>query len=72
MSDTRSRIEELVERFERNTDTYRSQGYNEAQARREFIDPFSSQKSPDEKTRIQRRIEGPTVRLTRSCTNSTA
>ncbi len=33
-------IEELVERFERNVESYRSGGYNETQLRREFIDPF--------------------------------
>jgi len=35
-----TRILELVERFERNLKSYRSQGYNEAQVRREFIEPF--------------------------------
>ena len=34
------RILELVERFERNADAYRSGRYNETQVRREFIDPF--------------------------------
>ena len=33
-------IHELVERFDRNLDAYRSGQYNETQARREFIDPF--------------------------------
>ena len=33
-------IHELVERFDRNRDVYRSGQYNETQARREFIDPF--------------------------------
>jgi len=33
-------ILDLVERFGRNIDQYRSPGYNETQARREFIDPF--------------------------------
>jgi len=33
-------IKELVERFERNIESYKGQGYNEAQVRREFIDPF--------------------------------
>ncbi len=33
-------IEELVERFERNVESYRSGRYNETQLRREFIDPF--------------------------------
>ena len=31
---------ELVERFDRNRDAYLSGSYNEAQLRREFIDPF--------------------------------
>ncbi|PIY44164.1 MAG: restriction endonuclease subunit M, partial [Armatimonadetes bacterium CG_4_10_14_3_um_filter_59_10] len=30
----------LVDRFQRNRDTYRSQGYNETQVRQEFINPF--------------------------------
>src|SRR6266516_1605051 len=33
-------IRELVERFERNLDAYRSPQYNETQLRREFLDPF--------------------------------
>ena len=33
-------ILDLVERFSRNIDQYRSSSYNEAQARREFIDSF--------------------------------
>lgn len=33
-------ILDLVERFSSNVDLYRSPGYNETQARREFIDPF--------------------------------
>ena len=33
-------IVELVERFDRNIDSYRSGQYNETQLRREFIDPF--------------------------------
>jgi type I restriction-modification system DNA methylase subunit len=31
---------DLVEHFERNEDAFRSGGYNEAQLRREFLDPF--------------------------------
>jgi len=31
---------ELVKRFKRNRESYRSSEYNETQARREFIDPF--------------------------------
>lgn len=30
----------LIERFERNREAYKSQGYNETQLRREFLDPF--------------------------------
>ncbi|MEA2014018.1 MAG: TaqI-like C-terminal specificity domain-containing protein [Thermodesulfobacteriota bacterium] len=33
-------IHELIERFDRNLDTYRSGRYNEAQIRQEFINPF--------------------------------
>ena len=31
---------DLIERFERNHDVYRSHNYNETETRREFIDPF--------------------------------
>ena len=33
-------VSELVDRFERNLDAYRSGRYNETQVRREFLDPF--------------------------------
>jgi predicted type IV restriction endonuclease len=33
-------VKELVERFERNIEAYKRQGYNEAQVRKEFIEPF--------------------------------
>lgn len=33
-------IRQLVKRFEENLDSYRSNKYNEAQLRREFLDPF--------------------------------
>jgi predicted type IV restriction endonuclease len=33
-------IRKLVERFEEHHDSYRSSKYNEAQLRREFLDPF--------------------------------
>ncbi|NTW78091.1 MAG: N-6 DNA methylase, partial [Syntrophaceae bacterium] len=33
-------ILDLIERFERNIDAYKSGSYNETQVRREFIDPF--------------------------------
>ena len=33
-------VRELIERFRRNEDVYRSGQYNETQLRREFIDPF--------------------------------
>jgi predicted type IV restriction endonuclease len=33
-------ISELIERFDRNRETYLSGDYNETQLRREFIDPF--------------------------------
>jgi len=31
---------DLIERFARNRDVYRSHGYNETETRREFIDPL--------------------------------
>lgn len=34
------RIDELIERFKFNEDSYRSGNYNETQLRREFLDPF--------------------------------
>jgi len=40
MSNTPSRVTELVETFDRHIETYHSQQYNETQLRREFIDPF--------------------------------
>ena len=33
-------IQDLVDRFHRNIEAYRTQGYNETQLRREFLDPF--------------------------------
>ena len=33
-------ILDLIDRFDRNVASYRSQGYNETQVRREFVDPF--------------------------------
>ena len=33
-------LSELVTRFEHNRESYKSQGYNETQLRREFLDPF--------------------------------
>lgn len=40
MKEALKEISNLVERFERNIDAYRSPAYNEAQLRIEFIDPF--------------------------------
>ena len=34
------KIRQLIETFDRNIETYKNQGYNETQIRREFIDPF--------------------------------
>jgi hypothetical protein len=34
------RLIELIDRFERNLEAYRSPGYKEAQLRQEFVDPF--------------------------------
>lgn len=33
-------VSDLIERFDENRDAYKSQGYNETQVRREFLDPF--------------------------------
>ncbi len=40
MSEAPPIVHDLVARFERNLDAYQSQGYNETQLRREFIDPL--------------------------------
>lgn len=40
MKEALKQISDLVERFERNIEAYRSPAYNETQLRREFIDPF--------------------------------
>ncbi|MBF8250790.1 MAG: eco57IR: type IIS restriction enzyme Eco57I [Deltaproteobacteria bacterium] len=40
IKDARNKITELIERFDRNSEVYRSGNYNETQVRREFIDPF--------------------------------
>ena len=40
MADFPKQLEELIERFERNIESYSNQAYNETQVRREFIDPF--------------------------------
>ncbi|MDP2683098.1 MAG: N-6 DNA methylase [Deltaproteobacteria bacterium] len=40
MEDAKEKTKELVERFHRNLDAYKSGSYNETQLRREFIDPF--------------------------------
>src|SRR4030065_2964711 len=40
IEDARNKITELIERFDRNFEVYRSGNYNETQVRREFIDPF--------------------------------
>ncbi|HOY61866.1 MAG TPA: hypothetical protein PK745_01685, partial [bacterium] len=37
---TPDKIIEIVERFERNIDVYRSASYNETELRVEFINPF--------------------------------
>ncbi len=48
-------ILELVERFERNRDAYRSGPYNETQVRREFLDPFYKALGWDVEKRNERR-----------------
>ncbi|MHB1391249.1 MAG: Eco57I restriction-modification methylase domain-containing protein [Thermoleophilia bacterium] len=40
MAAARARVEQLVERFRTNLDSYKNAAYNETQTRREFIDPF--------------------------------
>jgi predicted type IV restriction endonuclease len=40
MPETPTEIHALIERFERNIDSYRSPAYNEAQLRLEFLNPF--------------------------------
>jgi hypothetical protein len=40
MKEALKQVFNLVERFERNIEAYRSPAYNETQLRREFIDPF--------------------------------
>ncbi|OGP73032.1 MAG: restriction endonuclease subunit R [Deltaproteobacteria bacterium RBG_16_49_23] len=40
MKESLKQISNLIERFERNIEAYRSPAYNETQLRREFIDPF--------------------------------
>ena len=40
MKEALRQVSDLVERFERNIEAYRSPAYNETQLRREFIDPF--------------------------------
>src|SRR5713226_5599804 len=40
MSSPPPNVLELIDRFERNRDAYKSTHYNEAQLRREFLDPF--------------------------------
>jgi len=40
MSEAPQPVHDLVARFQENLDAYRSQRYNEAQVRAEFIDPF--------------------------------
>jgi hypothetical protein len=40
MSQAPPLVATLIERFEQNLESYKSQGYNETQLRREFLDPF--------------------------------
>jgi hypothetical protein len=39
-------IAELVERFDRYQDTYKSHQYNEAQVRQDFVNPFFKAAAP--------------------------
>ena len=46
MGSTPKEVIELIEQFERNIESYKGQGYNEAQVRSEFIDPpFNSNRN---------------------------
>ena len=38
--EAKQKVKELCERFRYNIDVYKRSTYNEAQVRREFIDPF--------------------------------
>jgi hypothetical protein len=40
MADLPKRLQQLVETFDHNIEAYKTNAYNEAQLRREFIDPF--------------------------------
>jgi len=40
MSQAPAIVATLIDRFEQNRESYKSQGYNETQVRREFLDPF--------------------------------
>ncbi len=40
MSNAPKQVIDLIERFERNIESYRQQNYNESQVRQEFINPF--------------------------------
>jgi len=40
MATVPDQVTQLVERFDRNRDAYVSAGYNEAQLRHEFLEPF--------------------------------
>lgn len=40
MSQAPAIVAALIDRFEQNRDSYKAQGYNETQLRREFLDPF--------------------------------
>jgi fido (protein-threonine AMPylation protein)/predicted type IV restriction endonuclease len=40
MNQAPSIVATLIDRFEQNRESYKSQGYNETQLRREFLDPF--------------------------------
>jgi outer membrane lipopolysaccharide assembly protein LptE/RlpB len=51
-------VANLVERFTRNRESYKSPAYNETQVRREFLDPLFKALGWDvEQTAIQRQID---------------
>jgi len=59
MTAARQAILDLVERFARNADLYRSPSCNESQARHEFMDPFFAALCGEKKTfRVQEDPKG--------------
>ena len=53
---TLPQVLELVERFDRNLDAYKSASYKEARVRAEFIDPFFEALGWDVETTMHRNL----------------